>query len=340
MFEMIKSIKFRIKDKNTSKLLDQMARDTNFVWNVLNAASRKKWKESRKMFHKYDPWYKAITVGASKYLSINAQTIQAIAAQFHKDIHQQKKQLKFRGIKSLRWIPFDGQTIKLCDGFVKYNKHNFRIWQSMKINSKIKTGCFTCDATGKWFVVFNYETAEIKQSLGQESVGIDLGYKTTATCSNGKVVDVNDLKQLDKRIAKLQRARKFKLVKVLHKKKVNIKNDRFNKFALDLVKTNNLVAIGNLTGQTKGHYAKTAYQNSWSLLRKKLEFKCLEYGVNYQEVSEYLTTQQCNVCEAINGPKGLKELSVRFWVCSCGAELNRDINAAINILNRAKCLAS
>ena len=41
----IKNTKFRIKDKNTSKILDKMARDVNFVWNVLNSASRKKWKE-------------------------------------------------------------------------------------------------------------------------------------------------------------------------------------------------------------------------------------------------------------------------------------------------------
>lgn len=330
---MIKTIKFRIKDKNTSKLLDQMARDTNFVWNVLNSASRKKWKESRKMFHKFDPWYIAIVKGASEYLSLNAQSIQAITAQLHKDIHQFKKQIRFRGKKSPKWIPFNGQSIKLKDGVVIYDKNNFRIWQSMKINGKIKSGSFTQDITGKWFVNFSYETDEIKVSMGDEQVGIDLGLKTTATCSNGITLDVNDLKPIEKRIARLQRARKFKLVKVLHKKKTNIKNDRFNKFTLDLVKTNNLIVIGNVNGFTKGNMAKSRYANSWSLLKNKIQFKCDEYGVEYQEVSEYMTTQACNVCGSIEGPRGIKELSVRFWECSCGAGLSRDINAAINILN-------
>lgn len=337
---MIKTTKFRIKDKNTSKILDQMARDTNFVWNVLNSASRKKWKESRKMFHKYDPWVTQITKGSSKYLSINAQSIQAITEQLHKDIHQFKKQIRYRGKKSPKWIPFKGQTIKLNDNVVIYNNQNFRIWQSMKINGKIKSGSFIQDTTGKWFVNFSYETDEIKKSLGVEQVGIDLGLKTTASCSNGNTLDVNDLKPLDKRIEKLQRARRFKLIKVLHKKKTNIKKDRFNKFALNLVNINSLVAIGNVNGFLKGNMAKSRYQNSWSLLKTMIEFKCREYSVNYVEINEHLTTQTCNICGSIEGPKGIKELGVRFWVCSCGAELNRDINAAINILNRAKCLAS
>lgn len=337
---MIKSIKFRVKDKNTSKILDQMARDTNFVWNVLNSASRKKWKESRSMFHKFDPWYNAILSGASKLLTINSQTIQAIRDQFHKDIYQQKKQLRFRGRKSPKWIPFKALTVKVTDGVIRYNGVNFRFWESLKIKGDIKTGSFTQDTTGKWWVSFSYETSEVKIAAGTEEIGIDLGLKTTAVCSNGETLNVNDLKPLDQRIARLQRARNFKLAKVLHKKKTNIKIDRFNKFALGLVITNNLVAIGNVNGFTKGKLAKSRYLNSWGILKNKIAQKCLEYRVSFKEVSEHLTTQACNVCGSIEGPKGIKELSVRSWKCSCGAELNRDINAAINILGRAKCLAS
>jgi putative transposase len=201
-------------------------------------------------------------------------------------------------------------------------------------------GSFTRDNTGRWFVNIVYDCVDKKQSVGQESVGIDLGLKTTATCSSGKILNVNDLKEIDKRVARLQRARRFRLAKTLQKKKANIKNDRFNKFALDLVKTNNLVAIGNVQGFTTGKMAKSRYANSWSLLKNKIQFKCLEYGVSYLEVSENLTTQTCNQCGSVEGPKGIKELGVRFWKCSCGAELSRDHNASINILNRAKALAS
>lgn len=337
---MIKTIRYRIKDKNTGKMLDQMAKDVNFTWNVLNSASRKKWKESRQMFHKYDPWFNQIIKGASQYLSVDAQTLQSIAAQFHKDLRQANKQLRYRGVRSSKWIPFKKQSFRCHGDYVSYGKVKFRIWNSRKISGDIKSGSFTCDATGKWFVNIHYKSSEVKLSIGTDQVGIDLGLKTTATCSSGKQLDINNLKKFDQRTAKLQRARRFKLVKVLHKKKANIKNDRFNKFALDLVKTNSLIAIGNVSGFTKGKLAKSRYSNSWSLLKSKLQFKCLEYEVKYLEVSENLTTQTCNICGSVEGPKGIKELSVRFWKCSCGAELNRDINASINILNRAKDFAS
>lgn len=337
---MIKTIKFRIKDKNKKTVLDQMARDVNFVWNVLNAASRKKWKESRSYFHKFDPWYNKILNGASKELLINSETIQGIRDQFHKDIRQQKKQLRFRGKKSSKWIPFKNRTFKLHDGYFVYKKTRFNIWQSLKIKGSIKSGSITMDATGRWFVNISYEAHEEKSSDGVSQVGIDLGIKSTAICSDGTELNVNDLKEIDKKIAKAQRARNFKRAKVLHVKKTNIKKDRFNKFALDLVKRNDLIAVGNVEGFTSGKLAKSRYLNSWTMLKNKIEFKCLEYKVSYLEVSEYLTTQTCNVCGSVEGPKGIKELSVRSWMCSCGAELNRDINAAINILDRAKSLAS
>lgn len=337
--KLLKTIKFRIKDKNKAKHLDLIARDVNLVWNVLNSASRKIWKESRKVFHKFDPWVASIVNGASKELLINAQTIQAIRDQIHKDIRQSKKQLRYRGRNSPRWIPFNGQTIKLLGDCVFYNGKKYRIWNSFDVPGKIKSGTFTQDRAGKWFVSLTYE-AEPHQSEGINQVGIDLGLKTTATCSDGRELNLKDLDNLDKRIARLQRAKRKKLVTALHKKKANIRKDRINKFARDLVKTNNLIAIGNVQGFTKGRLAKSRYQNSWSILKGQLKFKCLEYGVTFEEVDENFTTQACSQCGSIEGPRGLEGLRVREWTCGCGACLNRDINAALNIRNRAKCLAS
>ena len=105
-----------------------------------------------------------------------------------------------------------------------------------------------------------------------------------------------------------------------------------NKFVKGLVDRNNFLAIGNISGHTKGKLAKTRYNNSWSSLKTKFKHKCKERGAYFVEVSEYLTTQRCHMCGSIEGPKGVKELSVRFWECSCGARLDRDVNAAINIL--------
>ena len=147
--KLLKTIKFRIKDKTKAKPLGLMARDVNLVWNVLNSASRKIWKASRKVFHKFDPWVASILNGASKELLINAQTIQAIRDQIHKDIRQSKKQLRCRGRNSPRWIPFNGQTIKLLGDCVFYKGKKYRIWNSFDGPGKIKSGAFTQDRVGK-----------------------------------------------------------------------------------------------------------------------------------------------------------------------------------------------
>ena len=122
----------------------------------------------------------------------------------------------------------------------------------------------------KWFVSLTYE-AEPHQSEGINQVGIDLGLKTTATCSDGRELNLKDLDNLDKRIARLQRVKGKKRVTALHKKKANIRKDRINKFARDLVKTNNLIAIGNVQGFTQGRLAKSRHQNLWPILKGQRE---------------------------------------------------------------------
>jgi len=335
---MIKTYKYRIKDKNRLKLLDQMSREVKFTWNVINAAARKKWKESRKYFHKYDPYYTDIVKGASKEMLVHSHTLRAVLDQFHKDIRQQKKQLRFKGRKTLGWIPFKEGAIKIHEDRFTYAKMNFRIWKSRPFppGALLKTGCFTQDCAGRWYVNFVIECPDNEEKCcGSGKIGIDLGLKTTATCSDGKELQLKELEEVDEKIKKQQRARNFKRVKKLHIHKANKRKDKICKFAKDLVKTNGLVVVGNVSGFTKGNVAKSRYNNAWSILKKWIEFKCLEYGAAYQEVSEYRSTQRCNECGSIEGPKGLEGLSVRQWECSCGAGLNRDINAAINILNAA-----
>lgn len=275
---------YRIKDKNKIKLLDQMKRDTNFVWNVLNSASRKVWNESRKYFHKYDPYFTNIIKGASSYLTLHSQTLQAIVEQFHKDLHQQRKQLRFRGRKSLGWIPFKAAAIKIEDGTFIYKKTKFRFWKSRDLpeDFKLKTGCFSQDVLGHWFVSFTFD-AENTSQCGEGAVGIDLGLKTTATCSNADELSLKPLAGIDKKIGKQQRARNFRRAKKLSLHKANKRKDMIRKFTKNLVTANGLVVVGNVSGFTKGKMAKSRYNNSWSALKTWIELKCKEYGALYLE---------------------------------------------------------
>ena len=66
-----------------------------------------------------------------------------------------------------------------------------------------------------------------------------------------------------------------------------------------------------------------------------LKYKCDNAAVWFDEINESYSTQECCACHARTGPKGLVDLAVRQWTCSgCGAQHDRDTNAAKNILAR------
>ena len=67
--------------------------------------------------------------------------------------------------------------------------------------------------------------------------------------------------------------------------------------------------------------------------RNMLRYKAIARAARFVDTSEYLSTQVCSECGSVGGPKGLKDLGIREWVCGdCGAVHDRDVNAARNIL--------
>ena len=70
------------------------------------------------------------------------------------------------------------------------------------------------------------------------------------------------------------------------------------------------------------------------MIKSFLKYKTIRFGKILKLVNEAWTTQQCNCCKQLTGPKGLNGLSVRDWKCSsCNSLHSRDVNAATNILN-------
>ena len=85
----------------------------------------------------------------------------------------------------------------------------------------------------------------------------------------------------------------------------------------------------------KTKMAKSTLDAGWSSLKTMLEYKSHQAGIVFMEVNESYTTQTCSCCGSIpaSSPKGRAGLRIREWTCSdCGAEHDRDVNAAKNIL--------
>jgi putative transposase len=123
--------------------------------------------------------------------------------------------------------------------------------------------------------------------------------------------------------------------RAIHAKIANRRKDFLHKTSANLVKQFGLIVVGDVSPSkiSRTSMAKSVLDAGWSDLKAMLRYKSrLRGGGTCLEISEHLTTQACSECGSIAGPKGLAGLNERTWTCGCGAEHDRDTNAARNIL--------
>lgn len=327
---------FRIKDATSCSYLEKMARAVNFVWNYCNETSFNAIRNNSHFLSKFD--FNPLVKGAAKDLGLHSQTVQAVAYEYVKKRQQfKKRKLRWRGKKSLGWIPLGKDGIRIDGDVLIHNKKKFRFWKSREIEGRIKCGSLSQDARGRWYLNLQCEVIE-KRLAGKASLGIDLGQKTFATDSNGQKHDTGRwYRQFERKLALAQQAKKKKHIKTIHAKIANKRKDALHKLSDKLVKENGLVVIGDVGGMKmcKTKMAKSVLDAGWSSFRTMLEYKAIRRHGVYLVVNERNTTRTCSVCEAIpdSSPRGVKGLGIREWVCNlCHARHDRDVNAALNIL--------
>ena len=328
--------RYRVKGTSSLKRLAKMARAVNFVWNFCNDTQKTAVRWDRRWLTGYD--LNALTDGSCKDLGLGAETVQAIGQQYANSRKTHKKRwLRYRGKRSLGWVPFKARGIKqTSDGF-KFMGHVYRVWLSREVPGRIKCGSFAQDAQGLWYINLCVDVP-VSVDSGQGEVGVDLGLKTTAAMSDGQKYDgLRAYREIEPKLAVAQRARKKQRVKALHAKAKNRRLDGLHKLSTQLVNENKLVAVGNVDSKAlaKTKMAKSIHDAGWGLLRGMLRYKTLARGASYLEVDEYLSSQLCSNCGSLpdSRPRGIAQLRIREWVCSaCGQGHDRDINAARNIL--------
>lgn len=182
------------------------------------------------------------------------------------------------------------------------------------------------------------DTVKLEQTTGKTSIGIDLGLKDLATCSDGvKIANPKYYNQYQQQLGVAQRAGKKKQVKAIHAKIKNSRQDHLHKVSSTLVKDHAAIFVGNLSAKklVKTKMAKSVLDTGFAALKTMLRYKCENAGVWFGEVNESYTTQVCSCCGEItaNSPKGRTDLRIREWTCgTCDAVHDRDVNAALNIL--------
>jgi putative transposase len=337
--------KFRLKDGNSIKKLNAMAGAVNYVWNYSNDIMRTNWKKSRKYTNENE--LHAQTKGASKYLPINSQTIQATYQELLVRTKQFKKQLRFRtakGEKNLGWIPFKGQTIDFCGDYINYDGNKFRLWQHRRLpdGAVVKTGSFSENSRGRWYVNLQVEIPDseyyLEASPTNSEIGIDPGMKTVMTLSNGKKYERDNItKKYETKLANAQRRKKKRQAKKINAKIKNSRLDFNHKASHEIAKNHELIFFGDAQSSklAKTRMAKGVLDSGWGQIKTFLAYKTIRRQGRLIVQNEQNTTITCSSCLKKSGPSGLSGLGVREWKCEeCGAIHDRDVNSAKNILRQ------
>ena len=287
----------------------------------------------------------------------------------------------FKGLSSFPIFKKKGKN-ELGAYFVKNNKKDFEFYRhKIKIptlkfvrvkeygyipkNTNIKSGTITKIAD-RYFLSLIIEVKDIvkTENTSTKGLGIDLGIKDTAICSDGKVFkNINKTKKVKKLKKKLKReqrkmsrsieyskSKKIKLreLKNFNKKKLKvqkifyrlncIRDDYNNKIVNEITRAKlKYITIEDLkvSNMIKNkHLSKAIQEQNFYSIRTKLINKCKERNIELRLVDTfYPRSKTCSCCGSVK--KDLK-LNDRIYKCyNCGIEIDRDYNASIN-LEKAK----
>uniref|UniRef100_UPI003AF83C08 RNA-guided endonuclease InsQ/TnpB family protein n=3 Tax=Thiolapillus sp. TaxID=2017437 RepID=UPI003AF83C08 len=216
--------------------------------------------------------------------------------------------------------------------------HYFRVWDSYDLaDYEFRAGSFVQDARGRWYFSVSVEY-QPNATPSRKAVGVDLGLKDTATCSDGTKLEAGRFyRGLEDALGKAQRANKPHRVQAIHAKIRNRRKDAIHKFTTHLAERYGVIFVGDVSSAklVKTKMAKSVLDAGWHQLKTQLKYKAIARSGVFEEVNEAYSTQVCSCCGAKpdSSPKGRAGLGIRHWICSeCGAEHDRNINAAKNIL--------
>ena len=245
-------------------------------------------------------------------------------------------------------------SVRLENGRIKLPKVGFvKIKQHREIpeNYTIKSVTVSRAPSGKYYasILFEYEQVIIPTEV-RETIGLDFSMTELFVDSNGEEAHypryyrrkLEKLKRMSRALSKMEKfsanwyKQKRKLA-VLHEKIANQRKDFLHKQSRQIANAYDLVGVEDLNMKAMSqalNFGKSVADNSWGMFRTLLKYKLEEQGKHFVTVDKFFPSSKlCSVCGYKNAEL---TLSVREWTCpDCGANHDRDINAAINIKNEA-----
>jgi len=296
-----------------------------------------------------------------EYKQVNSQTLQDVVQRLDKAY-----KAFFRRVKSGEEEPgfprfkgrhrYDSFTLKQTGWTLNSNRLHiknigtFKLRLSRPIEGDIKTVNIRRSVTGKWFVAFSCDNVQDNPlpKTGKK-IGIDVGCISFLTDSNGNKIDnPRFLKKSQELLTKHQQAlarkkrgsnRRKKARQLVAKTHETIKNQRRDfhfKTANQLIKNNDVIYIENMSSWITEYRRlnKSMRDVAWFGFFDILYHKAEDAGRIIVKVPAKNTSQKCSSCGQIVE----KDLSVRIHNCPCGLIIDRDFNAALNIIRDGQSL--
>ena len=209
-----------------------------------------------------------------------------------------------------------------------------------------------------WYISVGIEQEENQEELTDISLGIDLGVKDLAICSDGTVYkNINKtyvVRKIEKRLKRLQKqaSRKYeqnkqgkeyvktkniikleKQIQQIYRRLANIRNNYLHQTTISIVKTKPyriVIEDLNIKGMMKNkHLSKAISKQGFYEFKRQLEYKCKFRGIELVVADRfYPSSKTCSQCGKIKDDLKLKD---RVYNCNCGLYIDRDLNASINL---------
>jgi putative transposase len=224
-----------------------------------------------------------------------------------------------------------------------------RMRETLRFAGKIMSATISREAD-RWFVSITVDTPDsshLPQAENQGAVGVDLGVSALATLSTGEKIAgpkphaalLARLKRLSRSLSRKQKGSanrkkaKAKLAR-LHARISHIRQDALHKLTTDLTRRFHTIAIEdlNVRGMARNrHLARSIMDMGFFEFRRQLEYKAAMRGGQVVVIDRFFpSSKTCSVC---GHRLDDLPLSVREWTCpACGAQQERDVNAAKNLL--------
>lgn len=228
-----------------------------------------------------------------------------------------------------------------------------RMCEALRFEGKLMSVTIST-AAGKWFASFSVDGDFSLSSAPETVVGIDIGCKESAVLSTGERFigprplkkRMSKLRQLSKSLSRKEKGSKRrekarKALAKLHYRISNIRKDFQHKLTTKICRENQVVVLENLNvaGMVKiKRLSKAIMDIGFAEIRRQIEYKVKRYGGKVVIADRfYPSSKTCSCCGYV---KDSLTLSERVFRCEkCGFEIDRDLNAALNLKNLAAGLA-